>query len=197
MDNFQKIIGSNIRFLRKKQGVTQTQLAEMSDINYRHLQKIEAGTPDIRIGTICKISENLNIPACYILEKAEGCHDLQAVGLSCPRSLLDLMPLGVFACDLKDTIRYHNEVFSRTIGGDECGYVGHSLKSLIAHDDEYMQWVMALGQIEKEPDSFSGLTVHFIGPDKQLIRCQITQLKPLRTPPSTQKVTGYVGIISI
>lgn len=42
--NIRKIFGENVKFYRKKQGLSQEQLAELLEISTNHLSVIETGT---------------------------------------------------------------------------------------------------------------------------------------------------------
>lgn len=42
--NIRKIFGENVKFYRKKQGISQEQLAELLEISTNHLSVIETGT---------------------------------------------------------------------------------------------------------------------------------------------------------
>jgi transcriptional regulator with XRE-family HTH domain len=51
--------GSNVRRLRTARGMTQEKLAELSDLNIRTIQKIEAGQTNILITTAARIQKAL------------------------------------------------------------------------------------------------------------------------------------------
>ena len=51
--------GSNVRRLRTTRGMTQEKLAEVTDLNIRTVQKIEAGQTNILITTAARIQKAL------------------------------------------------------------------------------------------------------------------------------------------
>jgi transcriptional regulator with XRE-family HTH domain len=56
------ILGANIRRERTARKITQESLAELSDLNIRTVQKIEAGEVNILITTACRIQKALGCP---------------------------------------------------------------------------------------------------------------------------------------
>jgi transcriptional regulator with XRE-family HTH domain len=50
-----KIIGQNVYRLRMKAGMTQTQLADFTDLSKRYIQKIEHGEANITIEVVEKL----------------------------------------------------------------------------------------------------------------------------------------------
>jgi transcriptional regulator with XRE-family HTH domain len=54
-----KRYGSNVRRLRSAQAMTQERLAELSDLNIRTIQKIEAGQTNILVTTAARIGTAL------------------------------------------------------------------------------------------------------------------------------------------
>ena len=53
-------LGKKIREFRKKRGITQEQLAEMTKTSYKYIQRIEGkNPPDVRLTTIEKIAKAL------------------------------------------------------------------------------------------------------------------------------------------
>ena len=56
-----KLFGENLRRLRKKRNLTQTQLAEMLDVTQKHLSVIETGTQFVSAPLIAKISAALEV----------------------------------------------------------------------------------------------------------------------------------------
>ena len=62
------IVGNNIKKHRELKGMTQEVLAERSGLAVRHVQKIEAGTLNLTIITLNKISSALNIHPSNLLK---------------------------------------------------------------------------------------------------------------------------------
>jgi len=54
-------IGLKIKTLRESKGITQERLAFESDTSLRTLRNVEQGTNDIKLSTLCKIANGLNI----------------------------------------------------------------------------------------------------------------------------------------
>jgi transcriptional regulator with XRE-family HTH domain len=54
-----RVLGANIRRERLSHGLTQEKLAEMSDLNIRTLQKIEAGRLNILVTTLIRLREGI------------------------------------------------------------------------------------------------------------------------------------------
>jgi len=54
-----QVFGANVRRLRTARGVTQERLAELTDLNIRTVQKIEAGQTNILITTAARIQKAL------------------------------------------------------------------------------------------------------------------------------------------
>lgn len=55
-------LGKKIRSLRKKHKLTQKELAEIADIDYKYLQRIEGkNPPGIKIDTIGRLADALKV----------------------------------------------------------------------------------------------------------------------------------------
>jgi transcriptional regulator with XRE-family HTH domain len=54
--------GANLRRERSDKGITQQKLAELTDLNVRTIQKIEAGTITILITTAMRLQKALGCP---------------------------------------------------------------------------------------------------------------------------------------
>lgn len=67
-DGVNKILGENIRIIRKNNGLTQEQLAEKLDLNPHHLSQIEIGNSGISIDTAIKICQITNSPASLLFK---------------------------------------------------------------------------------------------------------------------------------
>jgi len=66
-EKYLKQIGANIKMLRCSQGLTQEQLAEMAEVNEKHLSDIELGKQNISIEYLCKISEALQTSVEFLI----------------------------------------------------------------------------------------------------------------------------------
>ena len=68
-ENIRLKIGKRIRELRKKQGLTQERLSELSGIDYKHIQLLESKNPPaIRIDTLEKIANAFNLSCAELLD---------------------------------------------------------------------------------------------------------------------------------
>lgn len=63
------IIGKNVRFLRKLNGFTQTELAELAGIHLRYVQAIEAGGQNPTVGVAQGLKSALDCEWKDLLEK--------------------------------------------------------------------------------------------------------------------------------
>jgi len=62
-------LASKIRELRKKRGLTQEQLSELSGIDYKHIQLLESKkTPAAKLDTIEKIAKAFDITPSKLLK---------------------------------------------------------------------------------------------------------------------------------
>ncbi|MEC2799057.1 helix-turn-helix transcriptional regulator, partial [Bacillus thuringiensis] len=61
MSNFLKLVGENIRILRKKRGLTQEELAERINLQQAYIGGIERGERNISMLTLQKIAVGLEI----------------------------------------------------------------------------------------------------------------------------------------
>lgn len=58
-----RTFGANVRRERTAIGMTQERLAELTDLNIRNLQKIEAGETNVLLTTAARIRKALGCPA--------------------------------------------------------------------------------------------------------------------------------------
>ncbi len=62
-------LSKRIRELRKTNNLTQEQLADLSGVDYKHIQLLESNNPPaIKIDTLEKISKTFNISCSQILD---------------------------------------------------------------------------------------------------------------------------------
>ena len=70
----EKIIGKRIQEYRKKKGMTQEELSEIIDITPHFLSSLERGVYNIKLGTLVKILNTLDISAdevfCDVVNKS-------------------------------------------------------------------------------------------------------------------------------
>lgn len=85
MENTKELLGARIKEIRKARGLTQEQLAEMIDVEQKHVSRIESGKNFPTIDRLEKIAAALNVPLMGFfdflhLEEADaGVVDLEAM----------------------------------------------------------------------------------------------------------------------
>ena len=63
------ILSKNIKELRKKQGLTQERLAELTETSYKYIQRIEGkNPPDVRVTTVVRIAKALKVKPAELIE---------------------------------------------------------------------------------------------------------------------------------
>jgi transcriptional regulator with XRE-family HTH domain len=55
-------LGGNIRFFRKKAGLTQEKLAEKADLHPVYISQVESGSKAVSVEALWKISKALRVP---------------------------------------------------------------------------------------------------------------------------------------
>ena len=68
MGNTKLLLGKRIQEIRQQKGVKQSELAEMVEIDSKHMSKIECGRCYPSFEVLDKISDKLNVPPSYFLE---------------------------------------------------------------------------------------------------------------------------------
>lgn len=63
-----KIIGKNIQIERQKQGYTQESFAELMNVSWSYVSKIESGVINLSVGKILEIANFLNIDVGILLK---------------------------------------------------------------------------------------------------------------------------------
>lgn len=85
MNNTKVLLGTRIREIRKARGYTQEQLAEMIDIEQKHVSRIESGKSFPTIDRLEKMAVALNVPLMgffdflHLEEEDEGVVNLEAM----------------------------------------------------------------------------------------------------------------------
>ena len=67
-----EILGLNIKKLRKKQNLSQEQLADLTGLHRTYIGAVERGERNISINNIEKIANALNVPPTQLLECNNG-----------------------------------------------------------------------------------------------------------------------------
>ena len=63
-----KIIGKNIQNVRKAKGLTQETFAELMDVSWSYVSKIESGILNLSVGKIYDFAKYLNVDADVLLK---------------------------------------------------------------------------------------------------------------------------------
>lgn len=62
-------LGKKIKDLRRKQGITQEKLAELTETSYKYIQRIEGkNPPDIRLTTVARLAKALKVKPAELLK---------------------------------------------------------------------------------------------------------------------------------
>lgn len=62
-----KIIGKNIQTIRQEKGLTQETFAELMNVSWSYVSKIESGVINISVGKILEIANYLDVDVSRIL----------------------------------------------------------------------------------------------------------------------------------
>jgi len=85
MENTKVLLGARIKEIRKARGLTQEQLAEMIDVEQKHVSRIESGKNFPSIDLLEKMAAALNVPLMgffdflHLEEEDEGIVNLEAM----------------------------------------------------------------------------------------------------------------------
>ena len=83
------ILGDNIRICRERKGLTQEKLAELAGLSTKHISKIELGKINIKIETLIKIANSLDVSTDILLRNFLECdNDLYTLEIN--RYLINL-----------------------------------------------------------------------------------------------------------
>ena len=67
--DIKKSYAKRLRQLRKKYGYTQQKLAELANIEYKHIQRLESKKPcDVKLSTLEKIAKAFNLSLSELLD---------------------------------------------------------------------------------------------------------------------------------
>lgn len=69
MKPINKKLANKMRILRKQFSYTQAKLAELSGIEYKHIQRLESKTPnDLRLSTLEKLAKAFKMPPSKLID---------------------------------------------------------------------------------------------------------------------------------
>lgn len=110
-------IARRVRHFRHLRNLTQTELAKLSQINYRHLQKIESGRSQIKSVTIHKIAQALKIPSLLLTDHiTHNCERTKEHRCCLEYGILELLPVAIAVIDTQGMILYSNRAHSLLTG---------------------------------------------------------------------------------
>jgi len=67
-DNIKVKFSKRLRQLRRKSGYSQQKVAELADIEYKHIQRLESNKPcDVKLSTLDKLAKAFDIPISKLL----------------------------------------------------------------------------------------------------------------------------------
>jgi transcriptional regulator with XRE-family HTH domain len=68
-EDIKLILSKKLHSLRQKYGYTQQQLAELANIEYKHIQRLESKRPcDVKLTTLEKLAKAFKIPLYKLLK---------------------------------------------------------------------------------------------------------------------------------
>jgi transcriptional regulator with XRE-family HTH domain len=105
-----KLIGKNIRSYRKKKGITQEQLAELTELSTNHISHVEIGSTPISLPALITICEVLGITADQVLygnlsQLNVNVINAQINDVFCDASVFEQTVMLSVSTSLKDTLR--------------------------------------------------------------------------------------------
>lgn len=117
MKNILSVMAGQIKSYRKKRGYTQVRLSSESGVELRHLQRIEAGSVDIRLGTVQRIAQTLKIQASQLFhDQLEQKLDIEEITQLGPYQLLNGLNFGIQVIDTEGLVRYCNQTWADMLG---------------------------------------------------------------------------------
>ena len=82
MDKIKRLLGENIKHIRKRQNITQENLAELVDRSKNHISKIEQGLTNPPLDLLISISNALNVPLKELFDFSKFDDNLSAEEIS-------------------------------------------------------------------------------------------------------------------
>lgn len=71
MDDIKYIIADNIKLYRKKENLTQTELAERAELSLESIKRVERGIRTMSLENFLRIADALHVPLPYLLYESE------------------------------------------------------------------------------------------------------------------------------
>ena len=80
MKELRYIIADNLKLYRKKHNLTQTKLAELSELSVDSIKRIEAGQRSMSVENFERLADALQVPLSFLLHGQEETLELEQVG---------------------------------------------------------------------------------------------------------------------
>ena len=80
VEDVRKTLRRRVRELRRHAGLTQEQLADRADTNFRNIGRVERGESHIQINTLARIARALEVSPAALLEPVGARRDPKTVG---------------------------------------------------------------------------------------------------------------------
>lgn len=109
MDNIKKDLGKRIREIRKLKGLTQEELGERANLNYKFIGELERGNVNISLDSLSRIATTLDIHIADLFRK--GKEPILKITVKEKSPLLRLSPQDLHL--IKKSIRLLNKTFSK------------------------------------------------------------------------------------
>lgn len=109
MDNIRKDLGKRIREIRKMKGLTQEELGEKANLNYKFIGELERGNVNISLDSLSRISTTLDIHIADLFRKGKEPILKITVKEKSPLSKFSPQDLNL----IKKSLRLLNRTFSK------------------------------------------------------------------------------------
>jgi len=108
-DGIRKKLGERIRELRKSAGITQEELGEKAELNYKFIGELERGQVNVSLDSIARIADAIGVKIGDIFSKEKIPVQKTLVKEKSPLSKLSPQDLQL----IKKTLRLLNRTFSK------------------------------------------------------------------------------------
>jgi len=180
-----------IKRRRAELKISQIDMASMLEISYRHFQDIEAGKINLRLDTIVKISEKLNLHLCIENNRIrEGLPEGNLPSLQEFGNLASELEIGIAIINHDNTYFYANSFLAQINGISADDHIGKSISQVVPEMAVKLEKAMAqtLKNQEIQIHEVSGLI------PRDLFQ---TSYKIALLPYSADKVIAFINDISL
>ncbi len=191
-------IGTKIAEIRKEKGQTQRQLAQKSGLSVRHIQMLEAGRADIRLSSLEKIAQSLDVEIQLLFggcDRLTHSSDAYCYGHdSLKTCTLDSLPVAVQISDANGLILFVNSMCESLQGynrADICGKM--YIWDLLADEEEKPSLKSYLQFLIKEKPKPTPYVSVYRSSDGKLERVRVSWNYLLN---ATFTVVGFISVIS-